>query len=213
MKTQLNNRNNADDQSSFRALSCSTENGNFLRDLALKLLLTSGTLGAGLGEIEAHAKEPNPSPLVQADKKDPIKPINISIQAKACVEMSTLFTEKGVCAVYDFVEKENYLRISIAAGVIVSGGSLALGGGADTVLEVTMDFPIGTDRDEAIKSGKKELEKQLASENVKKKMAALGKNYSKAEPVTNLKDQTKDKSWLERLKIALQKVTDGTRNL
>ena len=121
--------------------------------------------------IALLAAEPNGAQAAKATQ--------VKVRAMSCAKHSTLFSREGVCYIYDISEEQASLEISMAAGLRISGSTLIVGLDAETVLEVKLSFPMGTSKAEAIAEAKKELNKALAKQSVKDKIAQVeGRTYA-----------------------------------
>jgi hypothetical protein len=122
-----------------------------------------------------------------------VEPIGVSVRAISCASNSTLFSEKGLCLVYDIKEGKKYLQVSIAVGVKVSAGTLLIGGDFKTLLEVVLTFPLGTSEKDAFAAAEKELQKQLLKDETKKVVVPVVGSYNKVSPILELIDCEDDR--------------------
>ncbi len=99
--------------------------------------------------------------------------VKSSVRFLVCASNTTLVTEKGVCYVYDIVEKKQYLEVTVAGGVVASAGTIVFGGEAKAVIEVTLQFPLGTSEKEAVKIAEAELAKEIKKQKVKEEASKV----------------------------------------
>src|SRR4051794_7992148 len=62
------------------------------------------------------------------------------LEWKSCVNMSTLFSTKQGCYVIDTKTHDQKIVVEIGVGINVSAGTVLIGGGASTMLVVTVEY-------------------------------------------------------------------------
>lgn len=86
------------------------------------------------------------------------------VEFMTCATAGTILSEKGVCYVVDVQTLESKLVVQLCAGVNVTAGNVVLSGGTKAFLCSTVEFPLGTKKEDAIREAESLLAASLKTD-------------------------------------------------